>query len=170
MTAVLRVVIFEVNMSDTNVLMRRAWSEKIVIPAFNIPHLPMLAPVVAALKECETFGLIEVARLEWEKFKSGSMRAVKEMYNRSADGSFTRLHLDHIPVIDEDNQRVDYLAIIRQALALGYESVMVNSNLSRTPMPRFSRRRFSSASRAARRSSRICRAVIAISEVVAMVF
>jgi fructose/tagatose bisphosphate aldolase len=43
-----------------------------------------------------------------------------------------RLHLDHVPVIDEDGQRVDYLAIIRQAIGLGYDSVMVDG--SRLPL------------------------------------
>jgi ketose-bisphosphate aldolase len=43
-----------------------------------------------------------------------------------------RLHLDHVPVIDEDGQRVDYLAIIQQALGLGYHSVMVDG--SRLPL------------------------------------
>ena len=31
-------------------------------------------------------------------------------------------------MIDEDNQRVDYLAIMREALALGYQSVMVDGS------------------------------------------
>ncbi len=30
-----------------------------------------------------------------------------------------RLHLDHVPVIDEDNQRVDFLAVIQTAIELG---------------------------------------------------
>jgi fructose/tagatose bisphosphate aldolase len=39
-----------------------------------------------------------------------------------------RLHLDHVPVIDEDGQRIDYLAIIQQAIGLGYHSVMVDGS------------------------------------------
>jgi len=42
------------------------------------------------------------------------------------------LHLDHVPVIDEDNLRVDYEAIIREAIQLGYQSVMVDG--SRLPL------------------------------------
>ena len=33
-----------------------------VVPAFNIPHLPMMKPVVQALRQTNTFGLIQVAR------------------------------------------------------------------------------------------------------------
>jgi fructose-bisphosphate aldolase class II len=40
--------------------------------------------------------------------------------------------LDHIPVIDEDGQRVDYIAIIQKAITLGYHSVMVDG--SRLPL------------------------------------
>ena len=43
-----------------------------------------------------------------------------------------RLHLDHVPVIDEDNQRVDYLPIFQEAIDVGYESVMIDG--SRLPL------------------------------------
>jgi len=39
-----------------------------------------------------------------------------------------RLHLDHVPAIDEDGQQVDYLKIIQQAIDLGYHSVMVDAS------------------------------------------
>jgi ketose-bisphosphate aldolase len=103
-----------------------------VIPAFNIPYLPMMEPVVAALRETDSFGLIAVARLEWIKFEARSMQAVFEEYERVKDQRFTRLHLDHIPVIDEDNLRVDFEGEIREAIRLGYQSVMVDG--SRLPL------------------------------------
>jgi fructose/tagatose bisphosphate aldolase len=39
------------------------------------------------------------------------------------------LHLDHIPVIDEDGLKVDYIPILREAIDLGYHSVMVDGSL-----------------------------------------
>lgn len=112
----------------TAALMTHAYKNRIVIPAFNIPYLPMMEPVTAALREARVFGLIEVARLEWEKFSAKSMKAVKDMYDKYKDQRFTRLHLDHVPVIDEDNRQVDYLSIIKEAIELGYESVMVDGS------------------------------------------
>lgn len=103
-----------------------------VIPAFNIPYLPMMEPVIAALRETDCFGMIAVARLEWIKFEARSLRAVQEEYERVGDERYTRLHLDHVPVIDEDNLRVDYEAEIREAIGLGYQSVMVDG--SRLPL------------------------------------
>ncbi len=35
---------------------------------------------------------------------------------------------DHVPVIDEDNKVVDYVAILTEAVDLGYESVMIDSS------------------------------------------
>lgn len=99
-----------------------------VIPAFNIPYLPMMEPVVAALRASRVFGLIAVARLEWIKFESRSLQAVYDEYQRVKDDRFTRLHLDHVPVIDEDNLRVDYESVIREAIGLGYGSVMVDGS------------------------------------------
>jgi ketose-bisphosphate aldolase len=103
-----------------------------VIPAFNIPYLPMVEPVVAALRDSDAFGMIMVARAEWVKFEARSLRAVSEEYQRYKDERFTRLHLDHIPVIDEDNRRVNYVALIQEAIELGYQSVMVDG--SRLPL------------------------------------
>jgi len=103
-----------------------------VIPAFNVPYLPMMEPIVSALRDTGTFGFIAVARLEWEKFAAGGVEPVREEYARVGDPRYTRLHLDHTPVIDEDGLRVDYLSIIRKALALSYDSVMVDG--SRLPL------------------------------------
>ena len=115
-------------MRDVSLLMARAYQEQIVIPGFNIPYLPMMAPVVSALRDTESFGLIEVARLEWEKFSAGSLAAIRDTYEKCKDERFTRLHLDHVPVIDEDHKLLDYQAIIREAIDLGYESVMIDGS------------------------------------------
>ncbi len=109
-------------------LVINAWKAGKVVPAFNIPHLPMMEPVVRALRQTNTFGLIQVARLEWEKFQAKSLRAIRDEYALRADERFTRLHLDHVPVIDEDGLRVDYESIIGEAIELGFESVMVDGS------------------------------------------
>jgi ketose-bisphosphate aldolase len=106
----------------------KARSVGTVVPAFNIPYLPMMAPIVRALRDANSFGLIMVARLEWVKFEARSLDAVAEEYRRVGDPDHTRLHLDHVPVIDEDNQRVDFVGDISRALAAGYESVMVDGS------------------------------------------
>jgi ketose-bisphosphate aldolase len=87
-----------------------------------------MVPVVAALRDMESFGLIAVARPEWMKFEARSPKAIHDEYQRVKDEKFTRLHLDHVPVIDEDNLRVDYLVVIREAVQLGYQSVMVDGS------------------------------------------
>lgn len=115
-------------MQRVSAIMRLAARNKLVIPGFNIPYLPMMQPVVSALRDMKCFGLIMVARLEWIKFSSGGIRQISEEYQRVGDPEYTCLHLDHVPVIDEDNQRVDYVATIREALELGYSSVMIDGS------------------------------------------
>ena len=112
----------------TNEIVERAFKAGIVVPAFNIPHLPMTQMVVEALRETDSFGLIQVARLEWEKFESKSLKAIRDEYARWGDVRHTRLHLDHSPVIDEDGEVVDFESIISEAIDLGYESVMVDGS------------------------------------------
>lgn len=119
--------------SSTKELLLQAWKNKIPVPGFNIPYLPMLEPIVQALHDGNSFGLIMVARLEWTKFEAGSLRAVADEYHRVMDERFTRLHLDHVPVIDEDGVPVDYLPIIRNAIDAGYQSVMIDG--SRLSLP-----------------------------------
>ena len=115
-------------METTDRLIKSARQQGTVVPAFNIPYLPMLEPTVQALRDTGCFGLIMVARLEWVKFAARSLEAVAEEYWRVGDRQFTRLHLDHVPVIDEDQLRVDYVGDITRALAAGYESVMVDGS------------------------------------------
>ncbi len=115
-------------MLSVSSIMLRALEYKIVIPAFNVPYPEVIEPIVEALRDTESFGLIEVARPEWEKFGAKSLEVIREVYEQCKDERFTRVHLDHIPVIDEDKKSVDYLEIIRRAISVGYDSVMVDGS------------------------------------------
>lgn len=118
---------------DAKTAVANAKARGVVIPAFNIPYLPMVEPVVRAVRDLDSFAMLQVARVEWEKFSAGSLEAVAEAYAKYADPAHTLLHLDHVPVIDEDYIRVDYMALIERAVAAGYQSVMVDG--SRLPLP-----------------------------------
>ncbi len=113
---------------NTREIVRRAFEEGLVIPAFNIPHLPMVEPVARAVAEENALAMIQVARLEWEKFESESLEAVAREYRKYQKPGHTLLHLDHVPVVDEDHLRVDYMAILRRAVDAGYQSLMVDGS------------------------------------------
>ncbi len=114
--------------SSSGDLVLKACERHTLVPAFNVPYIPMMAPIVRALEKTNTFGLIQVARPEWEKFEAKSLRAIRDEYEKVKNERFTRLHLDHVPVIDEDGLRVDFESIIAEAIDLGYESVMVDGS------------------------------------------
>ncbi|HDP35644.1 MAG TPA: class II fructose-bisphosphate aldolase [Candidatus Hydrogenedentes bacterium] len=109
-------------------IMLRAQAAHTAIPGFNIPYLPMMEPVARALRDTRCFGLVMVARLEWEKFAAGGVKPIYETYQQVKDERFSRLHLDHVPVIDEDNLLVDYEAILAEAATLGYDSIMIDGS------------------------------------------
>jgi ketose-bisphosphate aldolase len=109
-------------------MVQNALNAGVAIPAFNVPYLPMVEPVVRAVVDLNSFALIETARLEWLKFEAGGPEAVAREFFRWQNPEYVRLHLDHVPVIDEDGRRVDYLSIIEQAIDLGYHSVMVDGS------------------------------------------
>ena len=111
---------------------RAAVDAHTIIPAFNIPYLPMVEPVVQAIVDEDSLAMVQVARLEWEKFESQSPEAVAKEYFKFAKEGYTLLHLDHVPAIDEDMKKVDYMDIIKRALDVGYQSVMVDG--SRLPL------------------------------------
>jgi fructose-bisphosphate aldolase, class II len=115
-------------MLELRVIVQNALKTRVAIPAFNVPYLPMIEPVIRAVVDHNSFALIETARLEWLKFGAGSSEAVAKEFFRWHVPDHVRLHLDHVPVLDEDGQRVDYLEIIQQAIGLGYHSVMVDGS------------------------------------------
>ncbi|MEI6048001.1 MAG: class II fructose-bisphosphate aldolase [Bacteroidota bacterium] len=114
--------------TGTGTIITEAFKKGIIIPGFNIPYLPMMEPVVRSLHDTGALGLIMVARLEWLKFKSGSMKSIRDEYEKLKDLRYTRLHLDHVPVIDEDNLLTDFEKIISEAIELGYDSVMIDGS------------------------------------------
>ncbi|MCG3209951.1 MAG: D-tagatose-1,6-bisphosphate aldolase subunit GatY [Anaerolineae bacterium] len=109
-------------------IVKNAVKAGVVVPAFNVPYLPMVKPIIDAVADTDCFALIEVAQLEFTKFESQSMAAVMDEFQKWNRPEHVRLHLDHVPVIDEDNKRIDYLAVVKEALALGYQSVMVDGS------------------------------------------
>ena len=111
---------------------KRAQENRTIIPAFNVPYLPMVRPVIEAVRDEDSVAMVQVARLEWEKFEAVSPEAVAEEYFKWYDPAFTLLHLDHVPVIDEDMRSVDAGSIVKRALACGYQSVMLDG--SRLPL------------------------------------
>lgn len=113
------------NISD---VINNASKAGVAIPAFNVPYLPMVEPVIRAVVDQDSFALIETARLEWIKFESQSPAAVMAEFMKWKEPDYVRIHLDHVPVIDEDNREVDYLSIIQEAIELGYQSVMVDGS------------------------------------------
>jgi len=98
------------------------------IPAFNIPHIPMMEPIVQAVTDENSVAMIQVARVEWEKMQAGSLERIAEEYAKCGNPGYTLLHLDHIPVIDEDYRSVDYLSYLRRAIQAGFQSVMIDGS------------------------------------------
>lgn len=119
-------------MESNDRFVRKAFEGGFVVPAFNMPHLQMMEPVVKAVRDENAFAFVAVARLEWIKFQSKSLSAVYEEYARHADPAHVSIHLDHVPVVDEDNLTVDYMPIFKEAIAIGYKSVMIDG--SRLPL------------------------------------
>jgi fructose/tagatose bisphosphate aldolase len=92
----------------------------------------MVRPIVQTLKERGTFALLEVARPDIQRFGAVSYEAVARAFEQYADRGFVRLHQDHVPVVDEEQREVAWEPLIRQALDLGYDSVMLDG--SRLPL------------------------------------
>lgn len=113
-------------------LVKKAWQTGCVIPNISAPYLPMINPIIKAAIDQRAHIIVSVARVEWIKFGSKSMSAVKEEFDSCEPPPYVHLHLDHVPIVDEDYQQIDYKAILTEGIALGYESVMVDG--SRLPL------------------------------------
>jgi len=109
-------------------IMSNAWKAGVAIPAFNVPYLPMVEPMIRAVADQDSFAFIATARVEWTKFDARGPDAVIAEFRKWDNPAHVRIHLDHVPVIDEDALRVDFLSIIGKAIDLGYGSVMVDAS------------------------------------------
>jgi fructose-bisphosphate aldolase, class II len=119
-------------MSHVGAIIQKAHSQGLAIPAFNIPYLPMMEPVVQAVTDLDSFALIAVARLEWTKFEAKGPAEIAKTFARCQQPNHVRLHLDHVPVIDEDNLRVDTMPIFEEAIRANFDSLMIDG--SRLPL------------------------------------
>jgi len=115
-------------MISSTEIIQNAYNQRLVVPAFNVPYLPMVEPVIRAVGDQDSFAFVETARPSWIKFESIGPAAVAEEFWKWDDPDHVRLHLDHVPVIDEDGLEVDYLPIFQEALDLGYHSVMIDAS------------------------------------------
>lgn len=109
-------------------LVRAAAKNGIVIPAFNVFYLPLIKPICEALIAHNTLGMVEVSRIELRKFEVPSINAAAEEYRKHANPRITALHLDHIPVIDEDGFEIDWQPLIEEGIRSGYDSVMIDAS------------------------------------------
>ena len=69
---------------DAKITVRRALEHGLVVPAFNVPYPPMLKAIVQAIVDEDSVAMIQVARLEWEKFESVSLENIAEEYAKYA--------------------------------------------------------------------------------------
>ncbi len=114
--------------NSTGAIIQKAHDEGLAIPAFNIPYLPMMEPVIQAVTDLDSFALIAVARLEWTKFEAKGPAAIAEIFAGCQNPNHVRLHLDHVPVIDEDNLQVDTRPIFEEAIQVGFDSLMIDGS------------------------------------------
>ena len=98
------------------------------IPAFNCPHIPMVKPICEAIRDENSVAMIQVARVEWEKMSSESLERIAEEYHKYKVEGNTLLHLDHIPAVDEDFKKVDYMDLLNRAFKVGFQSVMIDGS------------------------------------------
>lgn len=98
------------------------------IPAFNCPHVPMVKPIIEAIRDENSVAMIQIARVEWTKMSSESLEWIAEEYFKYADPEHTLLHLDHVPVVDEDGLSVEYMPLIHRAINAGFQSIMIDAS------------------------------------------
>ena len=115
-------------MTDSAAIVANAFRQGLVVPAFNIPYLPMVEPVIRAVRDEDAFAFIAVARIEWMKLEAGGPAQVAEEFHKYDDPAHVRLHLDHVPVVDEDDADVEWRAILSDGIAAGYRSLMIDAS------------------------------------------
>ena len=65
-------------MTNISEVVRNAWKAGLVVPAFNVAHLPMVEPLVKAVVDTDSFAMLAVSRIDWMKFEAKGVREVSE--------------------------------------------------------------------------------------------
>ncbi len=112
-------------MNNGRDVIRAVRGAQTALPSFNIPYLPMMEPVVRAVVDQDSLALVETAQVEWQYFESQGPAAVMEEFQKWQKSGHVRLHLDHVPLFGDNP---DASSIIRQAIDLGYYSVMADAS------------------------------------------
>lgn len=115
-------------MNTNATAVRNALNNNLTVPSFNIPYPPMMEPVIRAVCDEDAFAFIAVARIEWEKLGAISPAVIAGEFHEYEDPRHVSLHLDHVPVIDEDDLQVDWEPIFRQGIEHGYQSLMIDGS------------------------------------------
>ena len=113
---------------DPKKVVAAAYKAHVLVPAFNVPYLPMAQPIADAVEELGIYGMMGVALPDVTRFYAKSFGTVAEMFYALKKRSRLSLHLDHTPVIDEDGKRVEWRKVIQEALDAKYQSVMVDGS------------------------------------------
>ena len=100
-------------MNTNATAVQNALNSNLTVPAFNIPYPPMMEPVIRAVRDEDAFAFIAVARIEWEKLGAIGPAVIAGEFREYEDPRHVSLHLDHVPVIDEDDLQVDWEPIFR---------------------------------------------------------
>ena len=74
----------------------KARKNKACIPAFNVPYLAMVKPVIQAVADENSVAMIQVARVEWEKFQAESLENVAGEYEKYKKEVFPDYRVEYI--------------------------------------------------------------------------
>ena len=119
-------------MTDNDVL-AKAWKANVLVPRFSVPFLPMLEPIVKAVIDQNSFALISSAPIEWKLYGNNSLELFWDEFHKWADRDHMRIHLDHIASRDEaTNQPSEYFKIAKEAIEIGYPSIMIDGSHEET--------------------------------------
>lgn len=97
-------------------IMQKARNLGKCIPAFNVPHLPMVRPIAGAIADENSTAMIQIARVEWEKFQARSLDYEK-LLERALKAGYESVMIDGSRLPLEENIRVT-----AEAAAMAHEA------------------------------------------------
>ena len=82
-------------MREREDLLTKAWQKGILTPRFSACYLAMTEPIIQAIADQDSHGIISSAPIEWELFEDKTPRDVMEEFQKWDQPDHVRIHIEH---------------------------------------------------------------------------
>ena len=116
-------------MRDREDLLRKAWQKGVLTLRFSACYLAMMEPIIQAIVDQDSHGIISTAPIEWELFEYKTPDEFMKEFQKWDKPDHVRVHIEHISTKHPlTHKPYDYESTVREIIDLGFPSLMIDGS------------------------------------------